>query len=128
VIFGGSVDDARRETLKLLLERLGRMIHAAVVDSDEVNDCLAELHGDGWDAVMFLEASMLCRRNDDGLPDEEGLQVHITHTRPQTEYRLDAADARWLASIGISPTKHRSQPRRALPPLHQPHPPAHGDG
>ena len=34
---GGSVDDVRNKELQDLLERLGRAIHAAVVDSDEVN-------------------------------------------------------------------------------------------
>lgn len=121
------MDDARRERIKNLLERLGRMVHAAVVDSDEVNGCLAELHSDGWDAVMFLEASILCR-SDDGEGPVDGLRIHVEQTHPVDEYRLDPADARWLATLGISPTRHRSLPRRALPPLSQPHPSARDEG
>ena len=121
------MDDTRRKRIKNLLERLGRMVHAAVVDSDEVNACLAELHSDGWDAVMFLEASILCR-SDDGEGPVDGLRIHVEQTDSVDEYRLDSADARWLATLGISPTRHRSLPRRALPPLSQPHPSARDEG
>lgn len=119
------MDEARNTRLADLLERLGRMIHAAVVDSEEVNACLDELREDGWDAVMFLEASMLCRA-DDGAGGDDGPRIEV-ETVPQTEYRLDPADARWLAALGISPTRHRSLPRRALPPLNQPHPSTRDD-
>jgi hypothetical protein len=110
------VDDARKEKLSRLLERLGHVIHEAVEDSEEVRSCLNELRSDGWDAVMFLEAAMLCRP-DEGAPTPDGVRIHVASTRPSAEYRLDAVDARWLASIGISPTRHRSHPGRALPPL-----------
>lgn len=120
------MDDTRNTKLAKLLERLGRMIHAVVVDSDEVNACLDELREDGWDAVMFLEASMLCR-SDEREEGANGPRIEVA-TVPETEYRLDPADARWLASLGISPTRHRSLPRRALPPLNQPHPSTRDDG
>ena len=122
------MDEARTKKISKLLERLGRAIHAAVVDSDEVNNCLAELHSDGWDAVMFLEASLLCRHDEDQEPLGEELRIHVGTTHREAEYRLDSADARWLTAIGVSPTKHRSHPQRALPPLNQPYPPAHDDG
>lgn len=122
------MDDARDTRIKELLQRLGKVIHAAVVDSDEVNNCLAELHSDGWDAVMFLEASILCRSDGDTDGAAEDLKIHVDTNHREAEYQLDSADARWLDAIGISPTKHRSHPKRALPPLRQPHPPAHEDG
>jgi hypothetical protein len=122
------VDEARDARLKNLLHRLGRLVHAAVEDSDEVNDCLAELHSEGWDAVMFLEASLVCRPTDDSSVNPAAPRVHVETTHREVEYRLGPADARWLDSIGISPTRHRSLPRRALPPLSQPQLPTGDDG
>ena len=121
------MDDARTKKLQKLLDRLGRVIHASVVDSDEVNNCLAELHSDGWDAVMFLEASLSCRHDENTKPSEGTLRIHVGTTHRDTEYQLCSDDARWLASIGISPTRHRSHPQHPLPPLDQPNPPAHDD-
>lgn len=127
-LMGGLVDNARSKKLRKLLERLGIAIHASVVESDEVKRCLKELQSDGWDAVMFLEAALGCRS---GLSEDSGegtLRIRIgTTTQGESEYRLAADDARWLASIGISPTKHRSHPQRPLPPLNQPFPPAHDE-
>ena len=122
------MDDARTRKLHRLLERLGQAIHRSVVDSDEVNSCLAELHAGGWEAVMFLEASLGCR-NDGGLDLDEGaLRIHVSRAQREVEYLIDSGDARWLAAIGISPTRHRSHPQRALPPLNQPYPPRCEDG
>lgn len=122
------MDEARTKRIQKLLERLGRAIRSSVVDSDEVNDCLAQLHSDGWDAVMFLEASLLCRQGDDHEPQDDELRIHVGTTHREAEYLIDSTDARWLAAIGISPTRHRSHPNRALPPLDQPHPPTNDDG
>ncbi|HSN56706.1 MAG TPA: hypothetical protein VLT32_18695 [Candidatus Sulfomarinibacteraceae bacterium] len=128
------MDQGRRERLEQLLKRLGRAVRDSVRDSDEVHELLAELQADGWDAVMLLEASLVCRDDatdgvaevdadfdgtdvDDADVDDLGqLQVHQPAAAPAAEYRIDAADARWLAALGISPTRHRSQPRRPLPP------------
>lgn len=119
------MDQGRRERLEQLLKRLGRAVRDSVRDSDEVHELLAELQADGWDAVMLLEASLVCRDDaeaDDAEADDaeadavDRLQVHPTAAAPAAEYRIDAADARWLAALGISPTRHRSQPRRPLPP------------
>lgn len=121
------MNNVRNKELQDLLERLGRAIHASVVDSDEVNLRLAELHSDGWDAVMFLEASLMCRQDESIGGDAAVLHIHVGTNHRDAEYLLDASDARWLSAIGISPTKNRSIPRRALPPLNQPHPPACDD-
>lgn len=129
------MDQGRRERLEQLLKRLGRAVRDSVRDSDEVHELLAELQADGWDAVMLLEASLVCR--DDATGDATGideadqadeLEVHLTHAAPVAEYRIDAADARWLAALGISPTRHRSQPRRPLPPHQGTSPPPPADG
>lgn len=118
------MDDGRSKKLRKLLERLGTAIHASVVDSDEVQSCLDELGRGGWDAVMFLEAVLACRANEGADPDREGLRIQVGSTHGGSDYRLVPEDARWLASIGISPTRHRSHPQRPLPPLDQPFPPA----
>ena len=113
------MEPERRERLETLLKRLGRAVRDAVKDSREVGACLAELQAEGWDAVMLLEASLVCR--DGGRPETEAdhLHVSIAPREGSAEFRLDAADARWLAAIGISPTRYRSQPTRSLPPFHQ---------
>ena len=113
------MDDGRDTRLRQLLKRLGRAVHASVSDADEVRRCLAELRTEGWDAVMFLEASLVCRDQPDG-DDASQIRLHVDTTQRPVEYRLDRDDARWLASIGISPTRHRSHPQRALPPLDRP--------
>ncbi|RMF79131.1 MAG: hypothetical protein D6739_11250 [Nitrospirae bacterium] len=57
------MDGSRARRLQELLKRLGQAVHGAVVDSDEVQACLKELHRHGWEAVMLLEASVACRRS-----------------------------------------------------------------
>lgn len=113
------MEERNNEQLQELLKRLGRVIHASVVDSDEVNACLAELHSGGWEAVMLLEASLVCREEETPEPASASLHIHVDSTERPTEYRLGAEDARWLATLGISPTRHRSRPQHPLPPLGQ---------
>jgi len=122
------VDDAHTKEIRKLLERLGRAIHASVVDSDEVNSCLTELRSGGRDAVMFLEASLVCRHDENTDRAERALRIQVGANLGNTKYLLGSDDARWLSSIGISPTRHRSHPQHPLPPLYQPFPPAHDDG
>lgn len=122
------MDDAQTTRLRELLERLGRAIYASVADSNEVGSCLAELRGEGWDAMVILEGALLSRQDEDVDPMHGALRIHVGTTDRKAEYRLASEDARWLTSIGISPTKHRSHPQRPLPPLDQPFPPAYDEG
>lgn len=122
------MDNERPRKLRKLLERLGTAIHASVVDSDEVKTCLNELQSGGFDAVMFLEAALCCRSGGSADSTEGTLRIRIGTTDGESEYRLVPDDARWLASIGISPTRHRSHPQRPLPPLDQQFPPARTEG
>lgn len=127
-LLGGLVDNERSKKLRKLLERLGTAIHASVVDSDEVKVCLDELQSGGWDAVMFLEATLGCRSGEGADSAEGALRIHVGATSGESEYRLFPDDARWLTSIGISPTKRRSHPQRPLPPLDQLFPPTRDEG
>ena len=122
------MDDARTKEIRKLLERLRTAIHASVVDSDEVNSCLTELHRGGRDAVLFLEASLVCRYDENTDQAKRALRIQVGANPGDTEYRLGSDDARWLSSIGISPTRHRSHPQPPLPPQYQPFPPVHDDG
>lgn len=122
------MDHGQSERLRGLLERLGRAIHASVAVSDEVQRCLAELRGDGWDAVMILEATLLCRHDENTAPIEGELRINVGGRPTEAEYRIGSEDARWLASIGVSPTRHRSHPQRPLPPLVQLFPPTRDEG
>jgi hypothetical protein len=121
------VDDEKITRMRELLDRLGTAIHASVIDSDEVKRCLTELRGDGWDAVMMLEAALLCRHDEITDPLEETLRIRVDGGSDDAEYRLGSDDVRWLASIGVSPTRHRSHPQRPLPPLSQRYTPQHDD-
>ena len=121
------MDDEKITRMRELLDRLGTAIHASVIDSDEVKRCLTELRGDGWDAVMMLEAALLCRHDEITDPLEETLRIRVDGSSDDAEYRLGSDDVRWLASIGVSPTRHRSHPQRPLPPLSQRYPTQHDD-
>ncbi len=106
------MEESRTQRLQQLLKRLGQAVHGSVVQSDEVRDCLEELHDNGWQAVMLLEASLVC--SEDGmLSSQEGtVHIHVDPRAADTNYRLDAQDARFLATLGISPTRHRSRKSR----------------
>ena len=109
------MEESRTQRLQQLLKRLGRAVQGSVVQSDEVRECLEELHEDGWRAVMLLESSLVCR--DQGVLETEEATVHI-HVDPSeadVSYRLDATDAQLLTSLGISPTRHRSRRSRPRP-------------
>ena len=55
------MEERRSRKLQDILRRLGRAVHGSVVNSDEVQMCLRELHENRWDAVMLLEASVACK-------------------------------------------------------------------
>ena len=46
-----TMEESRTQRLQELLRKLGKALHATVVRSDEVRECLEELHEDGWQAV-----------------------------------------------------------------------------
>lgn len=122
------MDEERIKNRRKLLERLGTAIHASVVDSDEVKICLTELHNGGWDVVMFLEAALSCRHEESADQAGGALRIHVGATQGESDYRLCSDDARWLISIGISPTRYRSHPQHPLPPLVQMFPQAREEG
>lgn len=104
------MEESRTERLQQLLRKLGKAVHASVVSSDEVRSCLEELHRDGWQAVMMLEASLAC--GDEGTIEAETakLRLHVNDPSDGNDpaYRIDVADARLLASLGIAPGRHRT--------------------
>ncbi len=110
-----SMEESRTQRLQQLLKRLGQAVHGSVVQSKEVRECLDELHENGWRAVMLLEASLACR--DGGVLDVENgaIHIHVDPTEAAADYRIDAGDAQFLTSLGISPTRHRSRPTSPRP-------------
>ena len=115
------MSESRTEWLHQLMKRLGKAVHGGVVDSDEVQECLRELREAGWDAVMLLEASVVFR--EDGQPVSEDASLHI-HAGPRPRppvYRLSLEDAAFLASLGISPSRHRSLPSPPASPASSSH-------
>jgi hypothetical protein len=109
------MEESRTQRLHELLRRLGKALHATVVRSDEVRDCLQELHEDGWQAVMMLETSVACGEDGSLEVGQGTMRLHIEENATPPEYRIGVDDARFLSSIGISAGRHRS-PVRFLPP------------
>lgn len=103
------MEESRTKRLQQLLKRLGQAVHGSVVQSQEVRDCLEELHEDGWRAVMLLESSLVCRDSGVVSARDATLHIHVDPTEAEAVYRIDADDARFLTSLGISPTRHRAR-------------------
>jgi hypothetical protein len=58
---------------------------------------------------MLLETSLACAE-DGSLEVERGrLRLHVDTEPEEVAYRIDADDARLLASLGISVSRHRSK-------------------
>ena len=102
--------DSRTYKLHQLLKRLGKAVHGSVVDSDEVQACLHELHRSGWDGLMLLEASLVCREDGSWEGQDASVHIHVDPNQSKVNYLIDARDADFLRSLGISPSRHRSQP------------------
>ena len=43
------------------------------------------------------------------------IHIHVDPTEAAADYRIDAGDAQFLTSLGISPTRHRSRPTSPRP-------------
>ena len=109
------MEDSRTKKLHELLRRLGKALHATVVRSDEVRECLRDLHEDGWQAVMMLETSLVCGEDGSVEVGRGTMRLHVEENTAAPEYRIGVDDARLLSSLGISAGRHRS-PVRRLPP------------
>jgi len=108
------MEESRTQRLHELLRRLGKALHATVVRSDEVRECLEELHEDGWQAVMMLETSLVCGEDGSVEVGRGTMRLHVGENSSMPEYRIGVDDARFLSSIGISIGRHRS-PAKKLP-------------
>jgi len=102
------MEEKRTQLLQQLLKRLGHALHGSVVGSEEVRDCLRQLHEQGCEAVMVLEASLACRHGQDIEAGEASLHVHTQSEPRRVGFRMNLGDAAFLASLGISPTRHRT--------------------
>jgi hypothetical protein len=114
------MEDSRNQRLQELLRRLGKALHETVVRSDEVRDCLNELHEDGWQAVMMLETSLACGEDGSLEVGRGTMRLHVADGSTSAEYRIGVDDARFLSSIGISAGRHRSTPARLPRPQSEP--------
>jgi hypothetical protein len=108
------MEESRTQRLQELLRRLGKALHATVVRSDEVRECLEELREDGWQAVMMLETSLICGEDGSVEVGRGTMRLHVDEKASAAEYRIGVDDARFLSSIGISIGRHRS-PAKPLP-------------
>lgn len=105
----------RSQKLQDILKRLGRAVHGSVVNSDEVQACLRELHENRWEAVMLLEASVACSEEDPLASGNASIHIHTRGEPARVSYRINLEDAAFLSSVGISPSKHRSPPSTVRP-------------
>ena len=105
------MEESRTQRLHGLLRRLGKALHENVVRSDEVRACLDQLHEDGWQAVMMIEASLVCGENGASEVGRGTMRLHVAEDTTAPDYRIGVDDARFLSSIGISAGRHRSLPR-----------------
>jgi len=108
----GALEESRTKRLQQLLKRLGQAVHGSVVQSQEVRECLEELHEDGWRAVMLLESSFVCRDSGAVSAKDATIHIHVDPSDADATYRIDSDDARLLNSLGISPTRHRARSSR----------------
>jgi len=102
--------ESQNRRLHELLRRLGRAVHGSVVRSEEVDACLKELREGGWDAVMLLDAALVCRQGGEPEAQDATVRVRVNASRHDVTYRIDVRDAELLGSLGISPSRYRSQP------------------
>ena len=102
------MDESRTQRLHQLLRRLGKAVHASVARSDEVRSCLADLHEDGWKAVMLVETSLACDENGVIESETGTMRLHVEADPEDPSYRIGVDDAAWLSSLGIAAGRHRS--------------------
>jgi hypothetical protein len=114
------MEESRTQRLQELLRRLGKALHATVVRSDEVRECLEELHDEGWQAVMMLETSLACGEDGSVEVGRGTMRLHVGESSSTPEYRIGVDDARFLSSIGISIGRHRSPSKRFSRPQSEP--------
>ncbi len=107
--------ESRTKKLQLLLKKLGKAVHASIVNADEVAACLRELKAHGWDAVMIVEASLVCRGDGGSAIEDSSMHIHIDPASDEVRYRINSGDARLLSTLGISPTRHRSASSKRPP-------------
>jgi hypothetical protein len=49
-----------------------------------------------------------CRADGAVVSEDASMHVHADPSPERVTYRINLQDAMWLASLGISPTRHRS--------------------
>jgi hypothetical protein len=110
------MEESRTQRLHELLRRLGKALHGTVVRSDEVRECLEELHEDGWQAVMMLETSLVCGEDGSVEAGRGTMRLHVGESSSAPDYRIGVDDARFLSSIGISVGRYRSPAKKTPRP------------
>lgn len=96
------MEESRAQGLHEILKRLGKALHGSIVNSGEVRACLRELHEKGWDAVMLLEASVVCHEDGRVNAGHAALHIHSDPFETEPGYDITTEDARILRSLGIS--------------------------
>jgi len=105
----------RKETNKrMLLADVERALLDALAESPAMQRSLWKLQREGWVLRLFLD----CERDAETDSDEDGhrlpgrVRAPAARERGEPDFRIDAADLRFLRSVGIDPTRKR-RPRRS---------------
>ncbi len=105
------MEESRAEKLHEILKKLGEALHRSLVSSEEVQACLQELHDSGWDAIMMLEASVVCQEDGTISTDRAALHIHAAPPEHGTAEEITPDDVRMLRSLGILANVDRSMHR-----------------
>jgi hypothetical protein len=97
--------------LRQMLKALGQAINESISGSESVNESIQRIRDEGYELYMVLDAKVgldhaSSSRDSGDEPGEEGVET------PQTSFRINIGDVRFLQSMGIDPTRKVRAPRR----------------
>ena len=98
--------------LRQMLKALGQAINESISGSESVNESIQRIRDEGYDLYMVLDAKVgLDRLSSSQGDDNEELGDETVET-PQTSFRINIGDVRFLQAMGIDPTRKVRAVRR----------------
>jgi hypothetical protein len=97
--------------LRQMLKALGQAINESISGSESVNESIQRIRDEGYDLYMVLDAKVGLDHLSSSHGDDEELGDETVET-PQTSFRINIGDVRFLQSMGIDPTRKVRAVRR----------------
>jgi hypothetical protein len=98
--------------LRQMLKALGQAINESISGSESVNESIQRIRDEGYELYMVLDAKVgLDHLSSSHGDDDEELGDETVET-PQTSFRINIGDVRFLQSMGIDPTRKVRTVRR----------------